>query len=155
LHTGRGIAFLQEPCLVDDQDTVGLPQSLGHVCLHVVADRVPLRTVEEVLEPVRRTVTCVLGELPAALPPDGPKQGPHVVPHPPPKISPAEPVANPQQHLVQLSRPHIRAHIILHDQNNSERGLPVTNSRHMTASQLATLRNRLLTSSDSELQLEY
>jgi hypothetical protein len=64
-------------------------------------------------------------------------------------------VANPQQHLVQLARPLIGAHIILHDQNNSDRASPVTNSRRMTASQLATLRNRLLTSDDSELQLEY
>ncbi|GHH89166.1 hypothetical protein GCM10017771_38080 [Streptomyces capitiformicae] len=104
---------------------------------------------------MRRTVTCVLSKLPAVLPTNRPKQCPHVVPHPPPKISPPEPVANPQQHLVQLSRPHIRAHIFLHDQNNSDRAPPVTNSRHMTDRQLATLGNRLLTSGDSELQLEY
>ncbi|MEU6655820.1 hypothetical protein ABZ904_42285 [Streptomyces sp. NPDC046900] len=50
-------------------------------------------------------------------------------------------MANPQQHLVQLSHPHIWAHIILRDQNNGDRGLPVTNSRHITPHQLATLRN--------------
>jgi hypothetical protein len=32
---------------------------------------------------------------------------------------------------------------------------PVTNSRHMTSSQLTTLGNRPLTSRNSELQLEY
>lgn len=100
-------------------------------------------------------MTRVLGELPAVFPSDGPEQSPHIVPHPPPQISPAEPVANPQQHLVQFSRPRIGAHIILHDQNNSDRAPPVTNSRHLTAGQPASLRNRLLTSGDSELQLEY
>ncbi|MFE2183111.1 hypothetical protein [Streptomyces sp. NPDC059455] len=60
------------------------------------------------------------------------------------------PVANPQQSLVQLFHPRIRAHIILHDQNNSDRGPPVTNPHHMTAHQLATLGSTLLTSGDSD-----
>lgn len=74
----------------------------------------------------------MFGELPAVLPSDKPKQGPHVVPHPLPQISPAEPLTAPRQHLLKLLGPHVGAHIILHDQNNSDHTLPVTNFRHMT-----------------------
>uniref|UniRef100_UPI00397F4D59 hypothetical protein n=1 Tax=Streptomyces sp. x-19 TaxID=2789280 RepID=UPI00397F4D59 len=64
-------------------------------------------------------------------------------------------VTDPQQHLFKLARPHVRPHIVLHDQYNSGQARPVTNNRHMTARQLATLKKTPLTSANSELQLEY
>ncbi|WP_274563737.1 hypothetical protein [Streptomyces spiramyceticus] len=97
----------------------------------------------------------MFGKLPAVFPFDRTQQPMHIRAHPPPQIGPAEPVTNPQQHLFQLARPHIRLHIILHDQYNSDHPTPVTNNHHMTARQLNTLRKTPLTSGNSKLQLEY
>jgi hypothetical protein len=41
----------------------------------------------------------------------------------------------------------------LHDQHNSDQGLPVTNFDHMTTRQLSVLREQPLTSGDSEVQV--
>ncbi|GCB52740.1 hypothetical protein SNL152K_10097 [Streptomyces sp. NL15-2K] len=73
----------------------------------------------------------------------------------PPQIDPAEPVTDPQQHLLKLRSPDTGPHIVLDDQHNSDHKPPVTNSRHMTTRQLSTLRNQPLASGNSEVQLEY
>jgi hypothetical protein len=108
-----------------------------------------------VLQAGRDVVADILRELPAALPADRAEQPAHVVPHPPPQIDPAEPVTDPQQHLLKLRSPDTGPHIVLHDQHNSDHKPPVTNSRHMTTRQLSMLRNQPLTSGNSEVQLEY
>src|SRR5919107_1672172 len=57
-YAAKGLALhalLQEAGLVNDQDTVGLAEVLGHVVAQIVADRVsvPLERVEQPLHPVR------------------------------------------------------------------------------------------------------
>jgi hypothetical protein len=79
----------------------------------------------------------------------------HVSPHPPPQIHPGEPVTDAHQQLFEFRRPRIRSHTTLHDKHNGPATPKVTNAPHLTTPQPSTLKNTLLTSSDSELRLEY
>ena len=92
LDAGGDGALLDEAGVVDDQDTVGGAEALGDVGLEVVADLVcvPAGSCEQVLQPVRGRMACVLGQLPAVLAACRAKESLHVVPHPPPGFNPAE-----------------------------------------------------------------
>jgi hypothetical protein len=110
LHTGRLLALLHEPGLVQDQDRPGIAEVLHHVGSKVVADRVrvPAHPAEEVLHPVRRAVARRLGELPAVLAFHGGEQPAQVRQRPAPRLDPAEPRREPLRQLVEVSRPPCR-----------------------------------------------
>jgi cytochrome P450 len=69
LNSGGGDALLDEPGVVDNEDPIVLAELAGDVLLQVVADvvGVPLRSGEQVLQAVRGSVTCLLGQLPVVL----------------------------------------------------------------------------------------
>lgn len=79
------------------------------------------------LQAGRDVVADILRKLPAVLPADRAEQPAHAVPHPP-QIDPAEPVTDPQQHLLKLRSPDNGPHIVLRDQHNSDHKPSVTNS---------------------------
>ena len=66
LNADRVSARLQISSVVRDQHRAGITQLVDHVPAHVVADRVgvPDRLAQQALNPVRRTVSRLLGQLP-------------------------------------------------------------------------------------------
>src|SRR5215469_13705916 len=62
-------AFLEEPGLIDHQHAVRRAEVPGHVGAHVVADsvRIPGRTVQQPLHPIRRRIPGRLGQGPPVL----------------------------------------------------------------------------------------
>jgi tetratricopeptide (TPR) repeat protein len=106
LHPGRGVALLDEPGVVDDQDAVWCAEHLGHVFLQVIAEfvRVPAGTGEQSLQTVRGGGAGELGELPAVRTADRAQQAAHVVPHAP-RFHSAEPAAHPQKEILKFRCP--------------------------------------------------
>jgi len=70
LHPDRRSALLHIPGLVDDQDAARSPEGLDHVPTQVITHRIGIlrRTRQQVLQPIRRQITSLLGDRPAILP---------------------------------------------------------------------------------------
>jgi hypothetical protein len=113
LHPNGGGASLEVAGLVDDQHRVRVAQVLDEVGAHVVADRVlvPDGPGEQVLHPVRGSITGVLSDRPAVLAWQVSEQAAHERPGPPAKVHPSEPTCDPAQHLVELLLPAGRIYV--------------------------------------------
>ena len=104
---GRGVALLDEPGLVEDQHPVVLAEVLEDVSAHVVAHPAgfPLGTAEQVLEPVGRAVTGLLGELPGVLTLHRTQQTTYVITRASTRLHTTEPARNTSEQVVKPSRP--------------------------------------------------
>jgi hypothetical protein len=92
---------------VDDQDTVGLTEVLGHVVAEVIADRVsvPLEVVERPLHPVRGAVAGGLCDGPTVLACQWRQQPEQVTPRSATRFHPSEAGRDARHHVVQPCYP--------------------------------------------------
>lgn len=100
------VPFLTKP-VVEGQDSVGLAEFVGDVCLQVIADvvGVPGGPVQQLLQAVGGAVACVFGQLPAVFAADRAEPGADVVPHAASQVGAAEAVADTQEEIVEFMVP--------------------------------------------------
>jgi hypothetical protein len=114
LHPDRGGALLQIPGLIDDQHRGVLAEVLDEVVADVIthAVRVPYRTGQQVLHPVRAGIAGVFSERPAVLARQVGQQPQHERPGTAAWFHPAEPPRDPAQQLVQSRLPPGRRYAV-------------------------------------------
>jgi hypothetical protein len=112
LGSDRTGPLLDVSGLVHDQHRVGVTEMFHRDIPHVVAHLIgiPYRPRQQVLHPVRRRVSGVLGDRPAVLARQVGQQSLHERARPPPWLHPFEPLRHPCHHRVELLPPAHRIH---------------------------------------------
>jgi hypothetical protein len=114
LHPDAVSAFLQVTGLVDHQHRARVAERVDDVAAHVVADRVsvPRRTAEQMLQPIGRGITTMLGDRPAVLaiqPGQHPQHQRGRMPH---RLVTSEPPRDPIKHRAERRLPPARIYAV-------------------------------------------
>src|SRR5699024_3009430 len=107
VYANRMTTLLEEPGFSDYQHAVGIAQLFGGVLGQVVPCRVgiPRRTVEQVVQAVRRGMFCRLRQLPAVLAFDRAEQPKQIVPGMPLSINATKVAADSRKQTLQIFLP--------------------------------------------------
>jgi len=107
-------ALLEVSGLIDHQHRARISQVLDDTGTQIIAHavRVPLRPRQQMLHPVRRPVSSVLGQRPAVLARQLRQKSQHKRPRPAPRLDPAEPGTDPRHQLIEYPQPAARVYAV-------------------------------------------